>query len=235
MAVRDEFDKRVKEVNSFYEILEIIELENPQIKAYDITSIEERVIYFSSSKVDILRSTAYLLLYNLIESTVYNSIVLIFDKINDENLKYFDIIEEVQKYWLNSIYKHDEKKKKETIIQTIMEVAIQIFQNAIALPSTEINYGGSLDARAIFSTASLMNIEVGNIRRIYSETSHGSSLSDIKKKRNWLAHGEKTFIEVGSTSSLSELVETKNNVFQFMMAYIDSVEVYIDSKSYKRL
>ena len=31
-----------------------------------------------------------------------------------------------QKYWLNNLYKHDDKKKKETIIETIMNVAIQI-------------------------------------------------------------------------------------------------------------
>ena len=36
MTIREEFDKRVAEINSFYEILSIIELENPHISANKI-------------------------------------------------------------------------------------------------------------------------------------------------------------------------------------------------------
>ena len=77
-------------------------------KYLDENKIENLII--DNNKIDTLRSTSYLLLYNLIESTIYNSIITIFDDINDKGLKYFDIIEEIQKYWLNNLYKHDDKK-----------------------------------------------------------------------------------------------------------------------------
>jgi len=233
MTIREEFDKRVGEIDSFYEILRIIEMERPKISAFDINSDQEKVLPISPSKIDTLRSTAYLLLYNLIESTVYNSITNIFDEINDNRLKYFDIIEAVQKYWLNNLYKHDDKKTKETIVETIMKVANKIFTDTITLASNEINYGGSLDARAIFATANSMKINIGNIQSIYDKNIHGLILIDVKKKRNWLAHGEKTFIEVGSSSTFSQLDDAKRYICDFLNEFIKSVEDYIRNKHYR--
>ncbi len=233
MTIRDEFDKRVNEINSFYEILSLIELESPKISAYDISESAEKIVVINPAKIDTLRSTSYLLLYNLIESTVYNSITTIFDEIKDSRLKYFDIIDDVQKYWLNNIYKHDDKKKKETVVETIMKIANQIFTDNIELASNEINYGGSLDAQTIFATAKSMKIEVGNIHRIYDETVHGQILIDVKNKRNWLAHGEKSFIEVGSTSTFQQLEDAKKYICDFLGQYIASVEAYIINKHFQ--
>jgi hypothetical protein len=233
MTIRDEFNNRVIEISSFYEILKIIELESPKIVAYDLTESAENVVIINSTKVDTLRSTSYLLLYNLIESTVYNSITTIFDEIKDSRLKYFDVIEDVQKYWLNNIYKHDDKKKKETIIESIMKIATQIFTDTIELASNEINYGGSLDAQTIFATARSMKIGIGNIQRIYDETIHGQILIDVKKKRNWLAHGEKSFIEVGSSSTFSQLDDARRYICDFLSEFITSVETYISNKHFK--
>ena len=233
MTIKEEFENRVKEINSFYEILRMIELERPKIAAYDIDAKEDKTLAINSSKIDTLRSTSYLLLYNLIESTVYNSIISIFDEIKDNQLKYFDIIEDVQKYWLNNIYKHDDKKKKSTIIESIIKITNKIFTNTMELASHEINYGGSLDANKIFGSAKAMKINVDSVLRIYDKNTHGATLVDIRKKRNWLAHGDKSFIEVGSTTTLAELLDAKKYVYSFMRAYIASVEEYISNKHYQ--
>lgn len=230
--IRSEYTQRTNEIESFYEILKIIELESPKISGYNIENSETEILNVSSEKIDTLRSTVYLLLYNLIESTVYNSIMSIFDEIKDNNLKYFDVIRDIQKYWINNIYKHDDKKKKETIVETIMTVANQIFDNTMTLASNEINYGGSLDAQTIFNTARSMNIDIGNLKKIYSPGKHGQVLIDIKQKRNWLAHGEKSFSEVGSTITFSQLNEAKDCVLAFLNEYITSIENYILQKRY---
>lgn len=231
--IREEFNIRKNEIDSIYEILKIVELENPELSAYNLMKEKYETLGFNRSKIDTLRSTAYLLLYNLIESTIYNSVTTIFDAIKDSQLKYFEIIEDVRKYWLNNMYKHDEKKKKETIIDTMMRIADQIFENTIELASNEISYGGSLDAQAIFATAKSMRINVNNLHKIYNKNTHGQTLIDIKQKRNWLAHGEKSFIEVERTTTFSQLKEAKEYITVFLNEFINSVESYIENKHFK--
>jgi len=233
MTIRDEYNNRVREIDSFYEILKVIELESPKISAYDLNESSEKVVLISPSKIDTLRSTAYLLLYNLIESTIYNSMTTIFDEIKDCELKYSEVIDDVQKYWLNNIYKHNDNKKKETIIETIINIANKISSEIIQLSSNEINYGGSLDAQKIFATAKSMKIDINNIHFIYDKNKHGESLVDVKKKRNWLAHGEKSFIEVGSTSTYNQLKDSKNYICDFLDEFIKSVETYITNKHFQ--
>ncbi|MEN5436713.1 MAE_28990/MAE_18760 family HEPN-like nuclease [Sphingobacterium faecium] len=233
MPIRDEFNNRVCEIDSFYEILQVIELESPKISAYDLNESVEKVVVISPSKIDALRSTSYLLLYNLIESTIYNSITTIFDEIKDCELKYSEVIDDVQKYWLNNIYKHNDNKKKETIIETIINISNKISNEIIELESNEINYGGSLDALKIFATAKSMKIDINNVHLIYDKTKHGESLVDVKKKRNWLAHGEKSFIEVGSSSTFSQLKDTKKYICDFLSEFITSVETYIVNKHFQ--
>ena len=233
MTFRDEYNNRISEIESFYEILKIIELESPKISAYDLNESIEKVLVISPAKIDTLRSTAYLLLYNLIESTIYNSITTIFDEIKDCELKYSEVIDDVQKYWLNNIYKHNDNKKKETIIENIINISNKISNEIIELASNEINYGGSLDAQKIFATAKSMKIDICNIHVIYDKNKHGVSLVDVKKKRNWLAHGEKSFIEVGSTSTYNQLNESKNYICDFLDVFIASVETYITNKHFQ--
>ena len=233
MTIREEFDKRIVEIDLYFEILQTIELDKPKLSAYSLIENKQIEVLFDSERIKILRANSFLLLYNLIESTIYNSIVSIFDKITDNQIKYFEMIEEVQRYWLNNLYKHDEKKKKETIIGTFMNIANQIFNDNISLVSNEISYGGSLDAQTIFETAKSMKIEIGNVHRIYDKNIHGETLKNIRSKRNWLAHGEKSFSEVGDNIAYPQLDEAKNHVRAFLEEFIKSVEEYIIKESYR--
>lgn len=234
MTIKEEFEKRIIEIESFYEILEIIEMEKPNISAYNINKDKDVILAINNQKIDILRSTAYLLMYNLIESTIYNSIVSIFNEIEDKKLRYFDIIEELRSYWLNSRYKHDNKSKKETIINTILQITNEIFNNTIVLVSNQINYGGSLDTKNIINTANSMKIETGTLYKKINEDKdqYENIFRGIKNNRNWLAHGEKSFIEVGSKSTYLQLQNAKTYVLLFLKEYISSVEKYINNEEY---
>lgn len=233
MKVNEEFDKRVSEINVYFEILFAVECEKPKLTAYDINQGDPIEVTFNSQKIQILRANAFLLMYNLIESTIYNSILTIFDSITDNNIKYADMIAEVQRYWLNNLYKHDEKKRKDTIIDSFMGIANQILNNTITLASNEISYGGSLDARTIFETAKSMKIKTANVERIYDKNVHGNNLREVKQNRNWLAHGEKSFSEVGKDVSYESLDTSKTNIISFLEEFIKSVEDYIHNEEYR--
>ena len=98
-------------------------------------------------------------MYNLVESTIFNSIVAIFDSINSEThnpkLKFFNVIDDIKKYWLGHLYKHDENAKKNTVVNWYLNISNKIFDQSLELVTTQIKYGGSLDAKSIRTTRTL--------------------------------------------------------------------------------
>lgn len=237
MMTRLEFEKRKKEISVYFEILEVIELDKPQLSAFDIIGNIEKNVSFDSEKINIFRASAFLLLYNLVESTVFNSVISIFDAINSNShtplLKYKDVIDEIKLYWLNNLYKHDEMLKEQTIAKKIKGITDKVFNDSLALASSQIEYGGSIDSLKIRETAKSLGIQTNTITSGFRKETHGEALTDIKQKRNWLAHGEKTFAEIGQDYPFTSLNNWKTYTFEHLERYINAIEDYISNEKYK--
>lgn len=238
MEIRNEFDKRKAEIDIYFDILKNIEQDKPKLISVDLLEdSKQNEIIFDSERINIFRASAFLLLYNLVESTVFNSVVSIFDSINSERhnpkLKYFDVIDDIKKYWLDNIYKHDERIKKETVINTYLEISNRIFSESLLLASNYIKYGGSLDASRIKDTAKLLGISTTLIEDGYRRETHGEALKEVQQKRNWLAHGEKSFAEIGQDYPYSRLNDWKDYIIEHLGKFISSVEHYVDKEQYK--
>ena len=52
MTIKEEFEKRIIEIESFYEILEIIEMEKPNISAYNINEDKDIILGWCFKKYD---------------------------------------------------------------------------------------------------------------------------------------------------------------------------------------
>lgn len=93
-----EFNKRVAEINKYFELVDRIEeLGLPFTNSIIFPSGEYTV---DSELQKILKSHCYLLLYNLIESSIRNGIIAIHDAILMDQLTYRDLSEKIQKLWL---------------------------------------------------------------------------------------------------------------------------------------
>ena len=237
MEIRDEFDKRKSEVEIYFDILQTIELDKPKLTSFDILENRQQEIIFDSQRINIFRASAFLLLYNLVESTVFNSVISIFDAINSERhnpkLKFNDVIDEVKLYWIDNIYKHDETIQKITVVRKFKELADKIFNESLLLASNYIKYGGSLDALKIKETAEALGLRVEYLTNGYRKDTHGEALKDVKQKRNWLAHGEKSFAEIGQDYTYQRLDEWRNYIIEHLEKYIVSIEDYISTEKYK--
>ncbi len=237
MEIREEFDKRISEIGIYFEILEAIELDKPKLSSFDVIEERKKELIFDSQRINIFRASAFLMLYNLVESTIYNSIVLIFEAINSEKhvpkLKYYDVIDEVKTYWLRNIYKHDERMEKHTIINKFKEITDRIFNDSIILASTYIRHGGSLDASTINETAKSLGVKLGYLIKNYKKETHGEALMEIKQKRNWLAHGEKSFAEIGQDYPFIRLDDWRKYIVEHLEKFILSIEDYIKNEDYK--
>ncbi len=228
--MREEFDKRVLEINVYFEVLKVTG-KSPTLNYFDEHN-EAQTINIDSNKDDIFRASAFLLLYNLIESTVFNSITTIFDDINSHKhnpkILYFNLIDQIKKYWLDNFFKYDEKIKKETLINSIFEITNKIYNDPLSLPSN-LKYGGSLDAGLIHNTAKSLGMDGCNFG-----TETKDAFTAVKDKRNWLAHGEKTFSEIGRDYDYSKLESFKNLIIAHLENYINIIEDFISNEKYKR-
>lgn len=66
----------------------------------------------------------------------------------------------------------------------------------------------------------------------YSKTGDGSDLRTIKDNRNDLAHGVKSFAEVGKNKSADELLKIKNKVIKYLRQILLNSENYLANKEY---
>jgi len=181
-------------------------------------------------EIKILKSQAILMLYNLIEGTVNKGLQCIFDTINDDNLKHNEVSHHIVRIWMIFCdFKLDNKKIKinkslplvDSFINNNVDISVDKFRN--------INSGyfsaGNLDARIIREDI-LTKFEIGaDIQE--------DILLEIKEERNFLAHGEKSFTEVGQGKSVPDMKVISNKVIDFLNRYVSEIENYINDENYK--
>ncbi|NJR66204.1 MAG: hypothetical protein HC772_14175 [Leptolyngbyaceae cyanobacterium CRU_2_3] len=90
-------------------------------------------------------------------------------------------------------------------------------------------FSGNLDGMKIRSTAT----EYGFSHLTdYVKTGHGSDLLTVKINRNDLAHGFKSFTEVGRDKTADQLLEIKNKVVKYLKQILQNIEQYLYNEEY---
>lgn len=218
---RSEYNKRLHEVELYFDTMQLLDKGVCSIKCVDILGHEE------TREVDtelstILKANGFLLLYNLIEATIRNSINAILNSIHSSGLTYKDLSDKLKKIWLRQVSKglnNDEKSQEK-----IMSIAEAVLDNEILLFEKDcINIGGNIDAQKI---REILKQFGGN------EISNGRDLKTIKEKRNKLAHGEFTFIEIGKEYTITELENYKTKTKEYLSKVLDEIEEYINNQKY---
>ena len=91
-AVIEDFNKRVNEINSYLVSLEDLELYSLENDADD-------------DFLRILQSNALLMIYNLVESTIMNGILKIYDDLFQNEITYTKVRKEIQDIWFSFVPK----------------------------------------------------------------------------------------------------------------------------------
>ncbi len=220
-----DFDYRKIEVEDYFSFLKIMNSDNTLIRYVNGTETKEEKI--SNKLQTMFIANAFLILYNLIESTVRNSIVEIYNKIEEDKNSYENLSESLQKIWINQninnlkegTYNHG------TLLKTVQKIAQDILtKETIALSKDNINIAGNIDAQKIRALAEYIGFE---------KTSNGRNLQNIKDKRNRLAHGEQTFYDVGKDFTFDELNKFKHEAFDYLSDVINKIEKFILDRKYK--
>ncbi|MCI5130582.1 MAG: hypothetical protein D3904_03455 [Candidatus Electrothrix sp. EH2] len=220
-----DFEQRKQEVETYFSFLVILEDdENTRLKyKKGETIVKERV---SGLLQKILIANGFLLLYNLIEATVRNSILEIYYEIQDSNINFEMLSDRLKKIWIKQ--ETDKLKegtfKQDTLRNQVLDIAESVLKKeSIALSRENLDFSGNLDAQKIRELSRKFG---------FSRPQDGRNLVTIKNKRNRLAHGEATFSEIGRDYTVGELTSFKDETLIFLDEVISKIEHFISHKKY---
>jgi hypothetical protein len=190
-------------------------------------------VYDLRDFVVILKSNAYMMMYNMIESTTKEIVWAIYDQINSSDLTYEKVSLILQKLWekhqflnLDSGNAKTEKYKKKahTIITNILD------ESPIRFYASNFKLSGNADFDKILEKMGGLgvNIDTSNIGQYKDE------LKTIKDNRNKLAHGAISFIESGRDSSFKDIQDMAKHTETYLEQLIKDASNYTKKRLYKK-
>lgn len=213
---RIEYHKRLDEVEIYFNTLSILDRGVCEIKCVDILGVASSMPV-NENLSRILKANGFLLLYNLIESTIRKSIDAIFSAIHSSSLSYKDLSTDLRKLWVKQESKNATFEKITSIAEIVLANELLSFKKDC------VSISGNIDAQEI---RKILKQFGGN------EISNGRNLKTIKDKRNNLAHGEFSFSEIGKDYTLQELIIYKDDVKNYLNRVLDEIQQYIENKNY---
>ena len=229
-----EFKRRVAEIQKYFELVDRIEQLGP-FSTNSITFPSGEYIVDSDLQ-KILKSHCYLLLYNLVESSIRNGITAIHDTILTEKLNYKDLSSEIKRLWLlndRSKSFRDSYIKKDTVADNLQNLIKSVLDDeVVSLDPSNIPISGNLDAKTIKELINMYGF-VGNLGVASKEIDN--ILDFVVKIRCDLAHGNVSFCDASSQSLItwSKLVDDKDKLVKYLTHLLNNIEDYIENKKYK--
>jgi len=219
-AITD-FHERTKEVTGYFDFLE--RLNGNENRLYIHTNGNPPTSFpIDDALIKTLKATAFLLLYNLVESTMTNAIQAIYDELKIKNISFSKVSDDIKKIVLRNF-----KNIRVTDLHTqIIDLSVDII--TIGFRRRDL-FSGNVDARLIGQTARQYGF---SHYTIYASTRNGESLLTVKTNRNDLAHGFKSFSEVGKEYSIAELMKVEKEVVAYLEGILGNIDQYIINGDY---
>ena len=164
------------------------------------------------------KATCYLLLYNLVESTMRNAVEAIFDELQAKRANYDDCREELKR----EILKNFKKRDMEKLIPKLLSLARDVVHETFERSET---FSGNLDARTIKLTARRFGFAEPLGNRFWM-------LQTVKDARNDLAHGVKSFADIGRNASPSDLELARNQTVAILTETLQNIDTYLKQQEY---
>lgn len=161
-----------------------------------------------------LKATLFLVIYNLIESTIYTIFQTLFDEIAVNCSNFSDLQPSLQ-----CQYKRYDKDNNINE-STLMKLTLKEYSGRVTL------FSGNLDAREIRTLLKSWGV---------AENFHMDGeikLFDVKRYRNQLAHGERAFKEVGRNFSTREMEIYGESTHDYLVALVEVINNYVSKKGY---
>lgn len=222
-TVINDFNTRVKEIEVYFTLLE--EIINQNASLYLPLKSRNKIKRIDEELIKVLKANSFLLLYNLIESSIKLSITEIYDQISIKNKKYNEVVEEIRKIWILENYKNFQGKGTDFIFETINNLTEDII--SIRFNPDKI-ISGNIDGRKVRDFA----LQYGFSEKTHHSAKNGVKLHQVKTQRNLLAHGSLSFAECGRQYTYEDLVESKKQVIIYLRSILKNINTYLTQNIY---
>jgi hypothetical protein len=183
--------------------------------------------------INILKANAFLLLYNLVESTIRNALWDVHQAVRNDRVSYKNLILDIKKVLIDKKVRAEFKTKEDTLteqIYKIIELTFDDYSSLFPLNKAQISFeGGNLHLRLIQETFGKYGITGLNERH----TDQVEAFKSTKRNRNYLAHGEKSFKDCGKDYGYIDLLKDKDEIIDFLDKALFLVENFINQRAYK--
>ncbi len=223
------FEERVIEVEKYYNVLEL--LNDPRVKIIKSYQRYDKTIPFEPESNKIMKSTCFLLLYNLVEATIRDSFTELYGKINLEPEIHADYNLNFQKLWLNQHFKVADpfSSNQNTYKKIVREIIDKVLNNEpFILDSKKLPISGNLNADGIRKLFKTHEIKL----KVHYKALGGGELTTVKDKRNALAHGNTSFSDCGMQYSLTQLNNIKNKTIIYIRSTLRNIKKFHDNRGY---
>ena len=197
-----EFTKRIAEIEEYLAHLDEL----------------EKNTGFAVSLMNTMKSSALLMIYNAVESTMTNLLQDVFDHLQDNKVD-FDSLNNKMK---TLILSYSKRRSPASLVEKMSTSAIGL---VVACFERADVFSGNLDCKKIRETLK----EVG-ISSNYSYSDRALLID--KSERNDLAHGAKSFSDCGKRYSTRELRDLFTRATTILKRVIADFESFLTAKAY---
>lgn len=228
--VINSFDARVQEIDLYFRMLETLEEPNLQL-CYPDRAPRHRYKTLDPEWLKTLKATAFLLIYNVVESSIRDGIGAIYEKAVADGCTVELLDQRIRNIWINQQYRAIDgggssvsfRNKGHDLVRIVLDRSI------VELKKELVPMSGNLDARKIRELCDKHGLSFSNQRVAHM----GDRLVTVKDKRNSLAHGEESFSECGRQHTVAELIEIKKQAIRFLRSVLRNIDRYIQAERYK--
>lgn len=217
--VKDDFDARTKEIDDYFDFVKTALSSKSDFSFVDDNDAESS-LKITPNLQKILKANGFLLLYNLVESTMSNAIEAIIDHLKGQKTSFDDLSTKVKLI----ILKNTKNCSPETLEASIKSIAYDLIHNTFKKDDL---FSGNIDARKIRQTMNEYGVS-------YNVKVDGACLLHIKTKRNDLAHGTVSFTDCGKDYDINDLIDFKDRTKSYLEDVVIGIENFLKNGDYKK-
>jgi hypothetical protein len=216
-SVKADFRTRAREVKRYFAFVTAAAQDHVHLAVNKTTDRAMRKRE-SDELLKTLKASCYLLLYNLVESTMRNVVQAIFDNFRSRGVRFDDCRQEIKRLVLVNF----RARSTDGLLPKLLDIARHVITETFEAKEV---FSGNLDARAIRETAKKFGFVPPSARS-------GWAMVTVKNNRNDLAHGNKSFSEIGQDTTTEQLHKAQSQTRAVLNATIRNVSKYLHEERY---